>query len=133
MNDHDEYCSQHAEPPGPCDCEAGRLAKMCEGMTAHQAEIAQSWEMLEGFGFPPEASGWPMRDITGLLPEAIKCALECIIRQREDLLAEVLELRKLAAGLKVIAAAISPRLPLVGGQAAHGDLSALSNGDRASG
>jgi hypothetical protein len=91
---HDEYCSLREEPPsGACDCEAGRLAKMCEGMTAHQAEIAQSWAMLESFGFPPEACGWPLRDITGLLPEAIKCALECVIRQREDLLAEVVQLR----------------------------------------
>lgn len=89
---HDEYCSTR-EGRGACDCEAGRLAKMCEGMTGHQAEIAQSWEMLEGFGFPPEACGWPMRDITGLLPEAIKCALECLVRQREDLLAEISPLR----------------------------------------
>lgn len=93
MTDHDEYCSQRAAPSGPCDCEAGRIAKMREGMTPHQAEISQSWEMLEGIGFPPEACGWPMRDVAGLLPEAIKCALECIIRQREELQAEVLELR----------------------------------------
>lgn len=93
---HDSYCSLHnapALPVGACDCEAGRLAKMCEGMTAHEAEIAQSWAMLESFSFPPEFCGWPFRDITGLLPEAIKCALECIIRQREDLLAEVQTLR----------------------------------------
>ncbi len=93
---HDSYCSLHnapALPVGPCDCEAGRLAKMCEGLTAHEAEIAQWWDMLEGFGFPPEASGYPFRDLTGLLPEAIKCALECIIRQRDDLLAEMRALR----------------------------------------
>lgn len=98
---HDDYCSMRDLPASggaTCDCEAGRLAKMCEGLTAHEAEIAQSWEMLEGFGFPPEACGWPFRDIAGLLPEAIKCALECIIRQREDLTAEVLTLRVVGSG-----------------------------------
>ena len=91
--EHDEYCSTRENHVAPCDCEAGRLAKMCEGMTAHEAEIAQSWAMLEGYGFPPEACGWPMRDITGLLPEAIKCALACIIQQRDDLADAVKELR----------------------------------------
>lgn len=57
-------------------------------------EIEQAWQTLENSGFPPEACGWPDRDITGLLPEAIECALDCLIRQRNDLLKEVLTLRE---------------------------------------
>ncbi len=65
-------------------------------MTDEQhTEIAKSWETLESFGYPPEAVGWPHRDLKGLLPEAIECALDCLIRQREDLLKEVVGLRKL--------------------------------------
>jgi hypothetical protein len=60
-------------------------------------EIGEAWRTLEESGFPPEACGYPFRDIAGLLPEAIDCALDCLIRQRNDLLAEVLELRKLKA------------------------------------
>lgn len=93
---HDSDCALHnapALPAGACDCEAGRIAKVCENMTAHEAEIVRSWAILESFGFPPVACGYPDRDIAGLLPEAIKCAMKCIIRQREDLLAEVLDLR----------------------------------------
>lgn len=48
-------------------------------------EIAAAWNTLEGFGFPPEAVGWPFRSIEGLLPEAIECALDAIIAQREEL------------------------------------------------
>lgn len=59
------------------------------------AEIAEAWNTLEGFGYPPEAVGWPHHSLDGLLPEAIECALDCLIRQRQDLLKEVIELRKL--------------------------------------
>jgi hypothetical protein len=66
----------------------------------HLEEIQLSWEALEGHGFPPEAVGWPFRDAAGLLPEAIDCAIDCLVRQRNDLLAEVLELRKLRDDIK---------------------------------
>lgn len=92
--DHDPHCYAHNAPDAPCDCEAGRLAMICEGMTAHEAEIGQSWRMLEGFGFPPEACGWPFRDIAGLLPEAIKCALDCLVRQRDEFEGAVKTLRQ---------------------------------------
>lgn len=59
------------------------------------AEIAAAWNTLETFGYPPEAVGWPFCSVEGLLPEAIECALGCLIRQRNDLLNEVIELRKL--------------------------------------
>lgn len=58
-----------------------------------RTEIEESWDTLESFGFPPEACGWPHTDITGLLPEAIECALKCLIQQREDLAAELVKLR----------------------------------------
>lgn len=53
--------------------------------------IAEAWETLEGFGYPPEAAV----DETGApnLANGISCALNCLIRQREDLLAEVIKLR----------------------------------------
>lgn len=60
-------------------------------------EISDAWETLEGFGFPPEACGWPHQSIVGELPNAIRCALDCIIRQREALLQEIIPLRKLSA------------------------------------
>ena len=56
-------------------------------------EIAAAWQTLEGYGFAPEASGWPSQDLSGLLPEAIDSAIACLIRQREDLLTEVMALR----------------------------------------
>lgn len=94
---HDSDCAVHNEPAlpaGPCDCEAGRLAKMCEGMTAHESEIARSWDVLEGFGFPPEASGWPLQEVVGRLPDAIRKALDCLVRQRDGLLVELQTLRR---------------------------------------
>jgi hypothetical protein len=48
-------------------------------------EISRSWQKLEEHGFPPEASGWPFRSIKGELPNAIDCALTCVIRQRNEL------------------------------------------------
>lgn len=64
-----------------------------------RGEIAAAWSTLECAGFPPEACGWHQgRNMTGVLPEAIGCALDCLIRQREDLLREVVELRKLREG-----------------------------------
>lgn len=67
-------------------------------MSKERDEIASSWEVLENHSFPPEAVGWPHRAIAGLLPEAIDCALDCLIRQREDLLREVIELRAFRDG-----------------------------------
>lgn len=61
--------------------------------TPEQNEISKAWETLESFGFPPEAIGWPFNPVDGLLPEAIECALQCLIRQRESLLAELKPLR----------------------------------------
>lgn len=61
--------------------------------TPEQIEISKCWQRLEESGFPPEASGWPFQDIRGALPNAIDAALDCLIRQREDLLAEVTKLR----------------------------------------
>lgn len=46
-------------------------------------EIQAAWATLEEFGFPPEACGWPFRDMAGVLPEAIRCALECMVRQSD--------------------------------------------------
>lgn len=51
---------------------------------APQREISDSWHMLESFGFPPEACGWPFQSIAGELPNAIKCAMDCVIRQRDE-------------------------------------------------
>lgn len=54
-------------------------------MEQEHEEIAAAWAKLEEYGFPPEACGFPFRDMRGLLPEAIGCALDCLIRQRDDL------------------------------------------------
>ena len=61
--------------------------------TPEQEEIAQCWDVLEGHSFPPEACGWPLVSIIGQLPNAIDCAINCLVRQREDLLAELLPVR----------------------------------------
>lgn len=75
-----------------------------------QDEISRCWQMLENHGFPPEACGWPFISLVGELPNAIDCAIDCLVRQREDLLAEVLELRK-RPDPSVIAAAVSSDFP----------------------
>jgi hypothetical protein len=59
-------------------------------------EIGECWKVLQDSGFPPEASGWPFVDIKGELPNAISCAIDCLIKQREELLAEVTKYRKAA-------------------------------------
>ena len=46
-----------------------------------------------GHGFPPEACGWPFKSIVGELPNAIDCAIDCLVRQREALQTEVDQLR----------------------------------------
>ena len=61
--------------------------------TPQQEEISKCWETLEGHGFPPEACGWPFKSIVGELPNAIDCAIDCLVRQREALQTEVDQLR----------------------------------------
>lgn len=55
------------------------------------AEMERAWQMLEDFGYPRCAAldkgGQPDLAI------GIECALDCLIRQREDLLREVVALR----------------------------------------
>lgn len=83
----------------------------------HAAEVARlteiirsSWRALESFGFPPEAAGWPFvePDIGG----AITSALDCLARQRDDLIARAEDAEVLAADLKarigVLEAALRP-------------------------
>jgi hypothetical protein len=81
------YLAMVAAAPAPPD------ATVSAERTPEQIEISKCWERLEESGFPPEASGWPFQDIRGELPSAIDAALDCLIRQREDLLAEVTKLR----------------------------------------
>lgn len=58
-------------------------------------EMERAWQILEAFGYPRCAA----LDEGGLpdLAIGIECALDCLIQQREDLLREVTELRKLAS------------------------------------
>lgn len=61
---------------------------------AKEVEIVNSWNALEGFGYAAEATGFDCSNLNGELPHAITFALDCLVRQREDLLREVLELRQ---------------------------------------
>ncbi len=83
-------------------------------------EIAKCWQTLEESGFPPAIN------IEGELPNAINAALDCLIRQREDLLAEVLELRKFQKAMTVSSASSNMASQNYDGPAT----SALTNGDR---
>lgn len=78
--------------------EANANARLIAAAPDMRAEITACWRKLEDFGFPPEASGWPWCDVAGKLPQAIEDALDCVIRQREDLLKEVIQLRAKAEG-----------------------------------
>lgn len=87
------YQSMHI---GGCQgCADNLMEEAADEISQLRSEVSNAWKTLEGSGFPPEACGWPHRDMRGILPEAIDCAIDCLLRQRSDLLAEVIELRKL--------------------------------------
>lgn len=56
-------------------------------------EVADAWAILESHGFPPEVVGWPQENIAGKLPGAIENAFEALVKAREDILTEVIQLR----------------------------------------
>lgn len=78
----------HAGTPLDVACKLDDLCQ--EAATAIallREERDKTWAVLMEFGYPPP-------DLAGPLPEATNAAIDCLIRQRNDLLREVVPLRE---------------------------------------